>query len=74
MDFRLEFSDRLLAFIVDNVQQLVIPKVGNRTVRFRLYAIVNEAYFGSFTREYNAGVVRDLVWLESAALFSFVGA
>ena len=47
------------------MQQLVIPKVGNRTVRSRLYAIVNEAYFGSFTREYNAGVVRDLVWLEA---------
>ena len=37
----------------------------DRKVKSQLYGIVNEAYFESFTLEYNAGVIRDLVWLNS---------
>jgi predicted nucleotide-binding protein len=53
------------AFIVDHVEPLVLPRLDHRTVRNRLHAIVNPAYFESFTKEYQAGVVQDLLYLEA---------
>lgn len=51
------------AFIMDHVEPLLLPRIDHRTVRNRLHAIVNSAYFGSFTEEYHAGVVEDLSYL-----------
>jgi len=53
------------AFIIGHVEPLLLPKLDHRTIRNRLHAVVNPAYFESFTREYQAGVVEELLYLES---------
>ena len=53
------------AFIVDNVSPMLF-KTGSTTFsRNRLHSIINEPYFGSFTKELAAGVVSNMAYLES---------
>lgn len=54
------------AFIMDHVEPLLLSRIDHRTVRNRLHALVNSAYFGSFTREYHAGIVEDLAYLAAS--------
>lgn len=56
------------AFIVD----YVIPRIFNRgmarqnlAIRNRLHAVINQAYFQSYTEELRAGVIRDLAYLDA---------
>lgn len=56
------------AFIVGHV----IPRIFNRgtvrrnlAIRNRLHAVINQAYFQSYTEELGAGVLRDLVYLDA---------
>jgi nucleoside phosphorylase len=53
------------AFIVEHVEPLLWPDTKYFTLRHRLSAVINAAYFESYTREYQAGVVRQLVRLEA---------
>ena len=53
------------AFVYDHVEPLLLRGGSPGTVRNRIKAIINEQYFGSFTREVYAGVVTNLVLLAS---------
>ena len=54
------------AFIVDYVAPLLFSKrTVDKAVRNRLHHLINESYFGSFTKEYSAGIVTDLNYLRS---------
>lgn len=54
-----------LAFIVPHVEKLFFGEEVSPIARSRLHQIINEAYFRSYTEEFESGVVRDLVFLES---------
>ena len=51
------------AFIVSYVEPLLFDSPGPGTIHNRLHGIINEHYFGSYTREFCAGVVTDLNYL-----------
>ncbi len=51
------------AFITDHVAPLLIGSVKSTVVKHRLHGIINEHYFDSFTREYCAGVITEMVYL-----------
>lgn len=51
------------AFIVDHVSPLILGRTRNPVLRNRLHSIINEAYFGSYTKEFAAGVVTELIYL-----------
>lgn len=53
------------AFIVRHVEPLLFDNMNGGTVRNRLHAIINENYFGSFTREFASGVVAELKYLSA---------
>jgi len=54
------------AFIVEYVAPLLFSKITvDKAVRNRLHYLINEAYFGSFTKEFSAGIVTDLNYLWS---------
>jgi len=53
------------AFIVNHVEPILFPGENDRTIRNRLHSVINPAYFESFTREYGAGIVTELVYLEA---------
>jgi len=63
----MQIAERLgdQAFIVDHVEPLLLGKPTHPVVRNRLHAIINAAYFESFTREFQAGVITDLVFLHA---------
>ncbi len=53
------------AFIVPYVLPLLVPRSRNPVLRNRMHSVINESYFASFVNELDAGVVTDLVYLES---------
>lgn len=63
----MQIAERLgdQAFIVDHVEPLLLGSTSHPVLRNRLHAIINAAYFGSFTREFQAGVMSDLVYLQA---------
>src|SRR5262249_55338056 len=52
------------AFILDNVLPQ-LTRSQDRRLRARMHPVLNEAYFESFTREYQAGIVTDLASLHA---------
>lgn len=52
------------AFILDNVLPYLTKSKSPR-LRARMHPVLNEAYFESFTREYKAGVVTDMGYLNA---------
>lgn len=59
------------AFVVEHVIPLLFGRGGaasNIAIRNRLHTVINEAYFRSFTDEFDAGIVTDLVYLETQSL------
>jgi nucleoside phosphorylase len=53
------------AFIVEHVGPILLKSARSLSVDHRLRALINEPYFGSYTREHEAGIVADLVRLEA---------
>ncbi len=57
------------AFIVPNVEPLLLKDNKNPILTRRLHSIINEQYFNSFTRELCSGVVTDLNYLAPPIIF-----
>jgi nucleoside phosphorylase len=51
---------------MDHVRPLLLKNLDHRTLLSRTQEIIDKAYFESFTSEYEAGVVRDLAYLETS--------
>lgn len=54
------------AFIVENVERLLLKGERPVTLRNRFYGVINDEYFRSYTGELCSGVVSDLVYLASS--------
>jgi predicted nucleotide-binding protein len=61
------------AFIVDHVLNLFDPQMNNLMVKNRLHKVINEGYFDSFTQDFKAGLVIDLVYLDPGFSFPSYG-
>lgn len=71
-----QIPDKLenLAFVVEHVRPLLFKEQENQIKATNaLYSLINEFYFKSFTDEYLAGVIHDLVYLNAPFLLHSSG-
>jgi len=61
------------AFIVDYVVPLLFRHSQPAPIRNRLHGVINEQYFGSYTREFNAGIVVELNYLDPRCVIPSYG-
>jgi nucleoside phosphorylase len=54
------------AFIVEHVEPILLDNPQPGIIRNRLYGMLNENYFNSFTRELCSGIVTDMIYLEAS--------
>lgn len=71
INFEEEWSrvpDRLesQAFVVEHIEEHLGETARHSMIRHRLHSIINEGYFGSYTRDFNAGIVSDLVYFQAS--------
>jgi hypothetical protein len=51
------------AFITDYVIPIIVPEPAGLILRNRIHGVINAGYFASYAREWNAGLITDMIFI-----------